>query len=93
MTTLPLLSHNIAFTSRSAMDPFQISVLSILSVGLVCNCCLQLGTHSLLGSLREDGKYIGQHLRDITDKLEKLSKHEIKKPNIFLGTRLDDSPA
>ena len=73
------------------MDPFQISVLSILSVGLVCNCCLQLGTHNLLDSLREDGKYIGQHLRDITDKLEKLPKHDKKKPNIFLGTKIEDA--
>jgi hypothetical protein len=71
------------------MDPFQISVLSILSVGLVCNCCLQLGTHSLLGSLREDGKYIGQHLRDITDKVEKLPKHDKTKPSIFTGTRIE----
>jgi hypothetical protein len=73
------------------MDPFQISVLSILSVGLASNCCLQLGTHSRLDSLRDDGKYIGQHLRDITDKLEKLSKRDKIKPNIFMGTRIEDA--
>ena len=73
------------------MEPFQISIIVIASVGLVSNCCLQLGIHSRLDSLREDGKYIGQHLRDITDKLEKLPKHDKKKPNIFLGTKIEDA--
>jgi hypothetical protein len=75
------------------MDPFQISITVIASVYLASYFCLQIATHNRLDALREEGKYIGQHLRAITDKLEKLSKHEIKKPNIFLGTRIHDSPA
>jgi hypothetical protein len=74
------------------MDPFQISITVIASVYLASYFCLQIATHNRLDALREEGKCIGQHLRDITDKLEKLSKHEIKKPNIFLRTRIDDSP-
>jgi hypothetical protein len=73
------------------MDPFQISIVVMASVHLVCNCCLQLGTHSRLDSLREDGKYIGQHLRDITDKVENLPKRDKKKPNIFLSTKIEDA--
>jgi len=89
--TLPLLKP-LAQKSQSEMDPFQISITVIASVYLASYFCLQIATHNRLDALREEGKYIGQHLRDITEKLEKLSKQEIKKPNIFLRTRIDDSP-
>jgi hypothetical protein len=73
------------------MDPFQITIIVIVSVFLVCHFCLQIGTNSRLDSLREDGKYIGKHLRDIIDRLDKLPKHEkteAVKHNIFMGTRM-----
>jgi hypothetical protein len=53
------------------MDPLQLSLFVLASVYVVCNGCLQMGTNSRLDSLREDGKYIGKHLRDILDKLPK----------------------
>ena len=73
------------------MDPFQISITVIASVYLASYFCLQIATHNRLDALREEGKYIGQHLRDITDKLEKLSKRDKIKPNIFMGTRIEDA--
>ena len=56
------------------MDPFQITISIVASIYVVCNCCLQIGTHSRLDGLRDDAKYIGKHLRDIIDQLAQLPK-------------------
>ena len=76
------------------MDPFQLTISIVASVYVVCNCCLQIGTHSRLDSLREDGKYIGKHLRDIIEQLDKLPKHgktEVVRKNIFMDTRIEEA--
>ena len=47
-----------------------------------------------MDSLREDGKYIGKHLRDIIEQLDKLPKHgktEVVRKNIFMDTRIEEA--
>ena len=77
------------------MDPFKITISVVASIYMVCTCCLQIGTNHRLDALRDDGKYIGKHLRDIIEQLDKLPKKHSRtdavQPNIFMGTRIEDA--
>ena len=82
-------------TNPVRMDPFQITVSIVASIYVVCNCCLQIGTNRRLDDLRDDGKYIGKHLRDIIEQLDQLPKKHPRtdavQPNLFTGTRIEDA--
>ena len=71
------------------MDPFQLTMSIIAGVYVVCNCCLQMGTHSRLESIHRDGQAIYGNLSQIQDQLGKIRCNKQAKPNIFTGIRVD----